>query len=387
MKLASALIGGRACYGLVEGEELVLPDAGFAARHPGLRAVLAADALVGLASACVGGARHPVAGLTLLPPILDSARVICVGINFAKKYLLDQSVMRPEHIILFVRLPGTRVGHGSGLGVPRGQAAETFDYEGEVALVIGKGGRDIAPPAAHRHIAGYTLFNDGSVRGWQKHSVHAGKNFANSGAMGPWIVTAKTIDAPETLEIRTRLNGQIVQQAPLSAMFFSIPQIIAYVSAMLPLLPGDVIATGCPTGRAAAALRHGSCARGMWSRFRSRVSERSRTGWPMRQAPPHRADIKAALRFRAISRKVRMMWFWQAHTAVTVEHLFTPIRRLQADHPANGFARSSNCLQVISGTAILPPEVARCSRSRSPGISIRAKPGAGGQSRCSARMD
>lgn len=248
MKLVTALIDGEARYGLIEVSDIVLPDAEFAARHRNLREVLAANAVDAFAAACIGGARYPLAGVTFLPPIPDPARVICVGINYAKKYPLDLTVTRPENIILFAKLPGTLVGHGAALELPPGEAAETFDYEGEVALVIGKGGRHITAADAMHHIAGYTLFNDGSVRGWQKHSVHAGKNFANSSAMGPWIVTADAIDRPEALEIRTRLNGDLVQQATLSAMYFSIPQIIAYVSMMLPLLPGDVIATGSPDG-------------------------------------------------------------------------------------------------------------------------------------------
>ncbi len=248
MKLASALIDGRPCYGRVDGTDLLLPDAIFAARHPILRDVLAAGATDGLALACAAGARHPLDALTLLPPIPDPARVICVGINYAKKYPLDQSVTRPANIILFAKLPGTLVGHGTPLEVPLGTAAETFDYEGEVALIIGRGGRHIAPEAALRHVAGYTLFNDGSVRGWQAHSVHAGKNFARSGAIGPWLVTADDLPSPESLVLRTRLNGRLVQQASLSEMFFSISRIVAYVSALHPLEPGDVIATGSPDG-------------------------------------------------------------------------------------------------------------------------------------------
>lgn len=248
MKLASALIDGRQAYGLIDGTDLVLPDSAFVARYPSLRAVLAAGETDSLALACAGGRSHPLDTVTLLPPIPDPARVICVGINYAKKYPLDQSMSRPANIILFAKLPGTLVGHGTPLEVPPGAAAGTFDYEGEVALIIGKGGRHIAPEDAHRHIAGYTLFNDGSVRGWQAHSVHAGKNFVNSGAVGPWMVTADELPSPEMLELRTRLNGQVVQQTTLSEMFFSIPQIVAYVSALHPLEPGDVIATGSPDG-------------------------------------------------------------------------------------------------------------------------------------------
>jgi 2-keto-4-pentenoate hydratase/2-oxohepta-3-ene-1,7-dioic acid hydratase in catechol pathway len=132
--------------------------------------------------------------------------------------------------------------------VPEGEAAETFDYEGEIAVVIGKTGRHIPAEKAHEYIAGFTAFNDGSVRGWQKHSVHAGKNFAGSGACGPWMVTADEIDVPEAMTVTTRLNGQVVQHAPATEMFFSIPEVIAYVSHLTPIEPGDVIAMGSPDG-------------------------------------------------------------------------------------------------------------------------------------------
>ncbi len=129
--------------------------------------------------------------------------------------------------------------------------SEQFDYEGELALVVGRGGAGIAAGDALRHVAGYTCFNDGSVRDYQKHSVWAGKNFAASGAWGPWVVTADEIPDPARLTLCTRLNGEEVQRSSIGRMFFPVPAIIAYISSVTPLLPGDVIATGSPEGSGA----------------------------------------------------------------------------------------------------------------------------------------
>jgi 2-keto-4-pentenoate hydratase/2-oxohepta-3-ene-1,7-dioic acid hydratase in catechol pathway len=248
MKIASFLFEGEPRYGLVEGDSLFPVSADFQARFPSLRAVLAAGRLENLAADASQQDALSFDAVTFLPPVPAPARVICVGINYPKRYPLDANVGRPENIILFAKLPGTLLGHGTALELPAGLAAETFDYEGEIAVVIGRPGRHIPADKAHEHIAGFTAFNDGSVRGWQKHSVHAGKNFAGSGACGPWIVTADEIDAPEAMTVTTRLNGQVVQHAPATDMFFSIPEAIAYVSHLTPIEPGDVIAMGSPDG-------------------------------------------------------------------------------------------------------------------------------------------
>lgn len=248
MKIASFLSEDETRYGLVEGDSLHPVSAGFQLRRPSLRAVLAAGELEDLAADARQQGALSTEAVTFLPPVPDAARVICVGINYPKRYPLDANVGRPENIILFAKLPGTLLGHGAALELPHGEAAETFDYEGEIAVIIGKAGRHIPAERAHEHIAGFTAFNDGSVRGWQKHSVHAGKNFAGSGAVGPWMVTADEIDVPEAMTVTTRLNGQVVQHAPATDMFFSIPEVIAYVSHLTPIEPGDLIAMGSPDG-------------------------------------------------------------------------------------------------------------------------------------------
>ncbi|KAG1702884.1 Fumarylacetoacetate hydrolase domain-containing protein 2A [Nymphon striatum] len=143
-------------------------------------------------------------------PLPNPGRIICVGVNYPKRYPLDAPAPPPDNIILFAKLDGMLVPHNEALEIPPGNAADTFDYEGEIVLVIGKAGRHISKADAFDHIAGYTIMNEGSVRGWQKHSIHAGKNFENSGSCGPWIVTADEIDDPFSMELSTRLNGERV---------------------------------------------------------------------------------------------------------------------------------------------------------------------------------
>ena len=131
----------------------------------------------------------------------------------------------------------------------RPKASTSFDYEGELALVIGLPGRHIATAEAMRHVAGYACFNDGSIRDFQfDHSVAAGKNFPATGGFGPWLVTADEIPDPTTLELTTRLNDVVVQHAGLGSLIFDLPAIVAYVSSFTPLAVGDVIATGTPEG-------------------------------------------------------------------------------------------------------------------------------------------
>lgn len=237
-------------YGLVEGDALRLASDDFVRRFPTLRSVLAGDAVQELgADVARHGTPRTLAGLALLPPIPDAARFICIGLNYPKRYPLGEDApTRPKAMNMFAKLPGTLVGHEQPLEMPQGEAAETFDYEGELAVVIGRQARHVTQAQAWDHIAGFTIVNDGSVRAWQQHSVHAGKNFANSGACGPWMITADEIADPAALELTTRLNGRVVQNTTIGRMFFSIPEIIAYLSHTMPLQPGDIISTGSPEG-------------------------------------------------------------------------------------------------------------------------------------------
>lgn len=250
MKIARFRHQGRAGYGVVEGERLVEPSGAFLALHPDIRSVLAARAEQALAQDVAGRSGGlALTSVQLLAPLATENKVICVGINYRKKYPIEGvPAPDPEHIIVFAKHHDAIVGHGEGLELPQGKAAESFDYEGEITLVIGRGGRHIPPEAALDHVAGITLLNDGSVRGWQKHSLHAGKNFARSGGCGPWIVTADEVQDLGRMSLTTRVNGELRQQTDVSQMIFPPAALIAYISHFTPLHPGDLIATGTPEG-------------------------------------------------------------------------------------------------------------------------------------------
>lgn len=251
MKIARFEHQGRAGYGVVvDDSRIVEPSDDFLARHADIRSVLAASATAALAhDVAQRPARLGLEQVQLLPPLAAQNKVLCIGINFRKKYPLDGvPPPNPEHIIVFAKHPDALVGHGAALERPQGSAADTFDYEGELALVIGEGGRHIAPEQALRHVAGFTVFNDGSVRAWQKHSLHAGKNFARSGACGPWIVTADEIGDLAGVTLTTRVNGELRQQTDVGQMIFAPQELIAYISQFTPLHPGDIIACGSPEG-------------------------------------------------------------------------------------------------------------------------------------------
>lgn len=183
-----------------------------------------------------------------LPPVERPDKILCVGINFpahAGEVAYDNA--KPAYPSLFVRFASSQVGHRVPIRAPGN--SEQFDFEGELAVVIGKPGRDVSTADAHRLIGGYTCFAENSVRDFQAHSrqVTPGKNFVGSGAFGPWIVTPDLFDT-RTAEIVTRLNGVEMQRALLDSMIFSVSEVLAYVSSFTTLLPGDVIAMGTPAG-------------------------------------------------------------------------------------------------------------------------------------------
>lgn len=245
MKLASFIVDGQSTYGTVTGETVTPVSDAFAARHPDLRAALAADALGALDL----GAPLAADRVTFLLPIPAPSKIVCVGLNYRKPYPVDGvAPPDPDNIVLFGKERQCLVAHRAALEIPPGEAAETFDYEAEIAVVIGREGRCIAPEDALAHVAGYTCFNDGSVRAWQRHSVHAGKNFERSGSCGPWITTADEVPDWAALRLTARLNGEVVQDALASEMIFGLPEQIAYVSHLMTLHPGDIIATGSPDG-------------------------------------------------------------------------------------------------------------------------------------------
>ncbi|SFA92530.1 2-keto-4-pentenoate hydratase/2-oxohepta-3-ene-1,7-dioic acid hydratase (catechol pathway) [Pseudomonas sp. NFIX10] len=184
---------------------------------------------------------------TLLPVIPDAGKIICLGLNF-KSHAEEVGKPVPAQPVIFHRHAQTLNAHGRPLLRPL--VSEQLDYEGELAVVIGKGGGHIPEDRAMEHVAGYACFNEASVRDWQKHShlYGMGKNFRSSGAFGPWLVTRDEITDPNTLHVCTRVNGKQVQFFSLGDMVFNIAQLIAYVSRAIDWMPGDVLVTGTASG-------------------------------------------------------------------------------------------------------------------------------------------
>jgi len=247
MKLASFSAAGRDTYGAVVEGGVVDLGRRLGDRYPTLRAAIAGDALARLAGEVVAAKPDfSLAQVTLLPPITDPDKVICAGRNY-RAHAAEAGGAPPENPQVFLRLVNTLVAHGQPMVCPK--ISGDFDYEGELALIIGKPGRHIAKADALSHIFGYTLFNDGSIRDIQfKHSIAAGKNFHQTGGFGPWIVTADEIPDPTRLHLATRLNGHEVQHTGIDDLIFDIPTLISYCSDWTPLVAGDVISTGTPEG-------------------------------------------------------------------------------------------------------------------------------------------
>lgn len=247
MKIVSFLHAGHRGYGLVSGNGVVDAQRRLGGRPLG--ELLADPApLTALAS-------HPpdlaIAELTLLPPVPDSRRIICVGLNY-KLHIEETGNAPPAYPILFPRYPASLVGHGAPLVRPR--LSDRFDFEGELAVVIGRPGRHIPVERALEHVAGYACFNDGSLRDYQRHTSQflPGKNFDSSGSFGPWLVTPDEVGDVRALSLTTRLNGTMVQHSSIDDLLFGVEALIAYVSQIWEVQPGDVIATGTPGGVGAA---------------------------------------------------------------------------------------------------------------------------------------
>jgi len=184
--------------------------------------------------------------VTFLPTIPDAGKIICIGRNY-KAHVAESGGKPLEFPSVFIRLATSQVGHGQPIRLSK--LSSDYDYEGELALVIGTGGRHIPRERALSHIAGYVCFNEACYRDFQfKHSLAVGKNFAQSGAFGPWMTTADEIPEPSELELTTRLNGVQVQHASVSELIFDIPYLVSYLSGITELVPGDVIVTGTPEG-------------------------------------------------------------------------------------------------------------------------------------------
>ena len=244
MKLLSFSASGRDLFGAVSGDGVVtLNDK---VGQPDLAAALGAGGIEALRQAARGAkADHKLADIKFRPVIPQPNKILCAGVNY-RAHAAEVSRELPKQPSMFIRFTDTLVGHGGDMIRPK--LSDNFDYEGELALVIGKAGRHIPPERALDHVAGYTIFVDGSVRDYQKFSVTSGKNWPGTGPLGPWLVTTDEIPDPSKLVLTTRLNGQQVQHSGTDKLIYSIPQIISFCSDFTALSAGDIIATGTPEG-------------------------------------------------------------------------------------------------------------------------------------------
>lgn len=252
-RLATFTVSGKARYGAITGKGVVDLSARYG-QWPTLREVIEAGALLRLAEeADALAADFPLDAIAYDIPVPVPEKIICVGVNYPdrnEEYKDGQAA--PSNPSLFIRFPRSFVGHGAPLVRP--PESPQLDYEGEVVIVIGKGGRRIAETDALRHIAALSLCNEGTLRDWVRHAkfnVTQGKNFDRSGSIGPWLVPFTDEAQIADITLSTRVNGELRQQDRTSRMIFPFRKIIAYISTFTTLVPGDIIVTGTPTGAGA----------------------------------------------------------------------------------------------------------------------------------------
>ncbi len=253
MKFATVSAEGQQFYGAVVEDGFIALSPDFPG-WPSLREVIAAGGLARLTEAAAGRAvTHPNGSFRYDIPVPNPEKIICVGVNFPDRNAeYKDGTAQPKHMSLFPRFPRSFTGHGCPLIRP--PENHTLDYEGEVAIVIGKGGRRIKPEDAYDHIAALTLCNEGTIRDWVRHAkfnVTQGKNWDASGAIGPWLVPFTDAGQLDDARIQTRVNGELRQDDVLSRMMFPIREEISYISTFTTLVPGDIIVTGTPTGAGA----------------------------------------------------------------------------------------------------------------------------------------
>ncbi|WP_315838457.1 fumarylacetoacetate hydrolase family protein [Bradyrhizobium prioriisuperbiae] len=246
MKLLSFIAEGSASYGAVKDRGVV--DLGRRLAQRTLRELLEADRLQDAAAVLAAGTPdHALDAIAYAPVIPDPGKIICVGLNY-RDHVAEVGRTVTEKPALFARFATSQVGHLQPVIRPR--VSDHFDYEGELAVIIGRRGRHIGRSDALGHVAGYACYNEGSVRDWQRHTTQflAGKTFDHTGSFGPWLVTTDEIPDPSRLTLETRLNGESVQKTTTDLLITDIPDLIAYCSTIMTLEPGDVIVTGTPGG-------------------------------------------------------------------------------------------------------------------------------------------
>ena len=247
MKLITFKIGGVESYGTVSEEGI--RDAGIHLRDQfsDLMAILAGDALDALSAAATMSDAIPFESVEICPVIPNPNKILCIGINY-EAHRLETGRPESDYPTVFIRFADTLVGHSQSIRKPL--ASDRVDWEGELAVIIGRSGRAIPKSEALSHVAGYACFNDVSIRDWQRHTgqFSPGKNFPSTGPFGPWLVTTEDIPDPHSLTLITRVNGKEMQRTSTDDLIFDVPALIEYISTFTPLAPGDIISTGTPGG-------------------------------------------------------------------------------------------------------------------------------------------
>ena len=254
MKIASFEKDGKAGYGVVTDDGVVDVSARLGDKFPALIDVLQADAMADVSAAVEGqSADFALEDVTLQIPVPTPEKIICIGVNYGNRNEeYKDGSDAPKYPSLFLRTPGSFVGHNQDILRP--PESDQLDYEGEIVLVIGKGGRRIKEENYADHIAGLSIMNEGTIRDWVRHAkfnVTQGKNFAASGSIGPWMVTADEVGDLGKLAVQTRVNNEVRQDDVIGNMIFKFPYLLSYLSTFFELKPGDMIATGTPVGAGA----------------------------------------------------------------------------------------------------------------------------------------
>ena len=248
MKLVSFRVDGRSSYGVLDGAAIADVSSVLGPDFPDLKSTLGQEnSLARLREAAGQGRSVALDAVELLPPVPNPAKIFCIGHNY-EEHRVETGRPKTTYPAVFVRFAESQVAHQQAAWIP--SVSTEVDYEGEMAVVIGRSGRRIPRDQALAHVAGYSCYNDISIRDWQRHTSQftPGKNFLRTGAFGPWIVTADEIADPQSLDLTTRLNGQVMQSASTARMIFTVAELIEYLSAFTVLVPGDVIVSGTPGG-------------------------------------------------------------------------------------------------------------------------------------------
>lgn len=248
MKLLSFSKNGQHSFGLVRHDSVIDLKNKLNGQYQDLKSLLNDEDLLAIVNTVANSqADYALSEIQFEPVIPNPGQIFCVGLNYAD-HVKETQRQATEKPMIFMRLAPSQLGHNQPMLKPA--ETEKLDYEGEIAIVIGKAGRRISKEKAWEHIAGYACYNDGSVRDWQTHTAQwgPGKNFFHTGAFGPWLVTTDEIKANETMTLITRVNGQEVQRALTTQLIHDIPTLINYISTFTPLSAGDVIVSGTPGG-------------------------------------------------------------------------------------------------------------------------------------------